>query len=299
MPPPRENAGDPADGCSRREDRRTAFLLLRSRLVCEAVGKLLEGTGLAVIGSASDVTAAESGEAIPEPARRANFVIVDSGYCTAHPGIVQQIRLAAAGRIVILAEHDDFPRLGLAQVMAADGVLTLQISSAALIHALDLVGAGERVVPADLVAHLAAAPQRDEAAETAGGRTLSPREIDILHYLVSGASNKMIAHELGITESTVKVHLKALTRKLGVANRTQAALWARNNGLSDDRIVRALRRVRDAEICVARQRALVANLERSGDAEAARRAREALATLQISLDLAREHLALARVTPAS
>jgi two-component system nitrate/nitrite response regulator NarL len=55
---------------------------------------------------------------------------------------------------------------------------------------------------------------------------LSSREGDMLRYLVGGGSNKVISRELGITEATVKVHLKGLFRKLRVVNRTQPALWA-------------------------------------------------------------------------
>jgi len=51
---------------------------------------------------------------------------------------------------------------------------------------------------------------------------------------VTGASNKMIANKLGITEATVKVHLKTLLRKIDVNNRTQAAIWAMNNGFTAD-----------------------------------------------------------------
>ena len=63
-------------------------------------------------------------------------------------------------------------------------------------------------------------------------RGLSPRELEILQALVTGASNKLIAIRLGITEATVKVHLKTLLRKIDVINRTQAAIWAMNNGVS-------------------------------------------------------------------
>lgn len=59
-----------------------------------------------------------------------------------------------------------------------------------------------------------------------GSITLSGRESEILRCLVDGDSNKAIANRLGITESTVKVHMKSLLRKLKVSNRTQAALWA-------------------------------------------------------------------------
>ena len=65
-------------------------------------------------------------------------------------------------------------------------------------------------------------------------RGLSPREREILQLLVTGASNKLIATRLGITEATVKVHLKTLLRKIDVNNRTQAAIWAMNNGFTAD-----------------------------------------------------------------
>jgi two-component system, NarL family, nitrate/nitrite response regulator NarL len=59
---------------------------------------------------------------------------------------------------------------------------------------------------------------------------LSPRESGILRCLARGASNKQIAREIKISEATVKVHVKAILRKIGVANRTQAAIWATTNG---------------------------------------------------------------------
>jgi two-component system nitrate/nitrite response regulator NarL len=59
---------------------------------------------------------------------------------------------------------------------------------------------------------------------------LSPRETSILRWLARGASNKLIGREIKISEATVKVHVKAILRKIGVANRTQAAIWATTNG---------------------------------------------------------------------
>jgi two-component system nitrate/nitrite response regulator NarL len=59
--------------------------------------------------------------------------------------------------------------------------------------------------------------------------SLSRREMLILRMLMQGASNKTIARTLVITESTVKVHMKAILRKLRLQNRTQAAIWARNH----------------------------------------------------------------------
>ena len=51
-----------------------------------------------------------------------------------------------------------------------------------------------------------------------------------MHYLIEGDTNKCIARKMDITEATVKVHVKAILRKIRVQNRTQAAIWAMNNG---------------------------------------------------------------------
>ncbi len=59
-----------------------------------------------------------------------------------------------------------------------------------------------------------------------GTRNLSPREKSILKLVMGGESNKQIARRLDITESTVKVHIKTILRKIDVRNRTQAAIWA-------------------------------------------------------------------------
>jgi two-component system nitrate/nitrite response regulator NarL len=60
----------------------------------------------------------------------------------------------------------------------------------------------------------------------ARNRHLSNRETEILCWLMEGATNKVIARKLNVTEATVKVHVKAILRKIGVGNRTQAAIWA-------------------------------------------------------------------------
>ena len=59
---------------------------------------------------------------------------------------------------------------------------------------------------------------------------LTEREAQILDGLVQGHSNRMIARTCDITEATVKAHMKSILRKIGVENRTQAALWAMANG---------------------------------------------------------------------
>src|SRR5262249_23501017 len=61
-------------------------------------------------------------------------------------------------------------------------------------------------------------------------RQLSEREVQILNGLVKGHANKVIARTRNITEATVKVHVRTIMRKIRVGNRTQAAIWARENG---------------------------------------------------------------------
>lgn len=99
-------------------------------------------------------------------------------------------------------------------------------------HVLPLVLSGELYVPAQAVAN-------EEAGEVAEGspldeagdfnpdfKSLTPRETQVLKLLTLGYSNKEIARSLGMLEGTVKVHVKSIMKKLGVNNRTQAAIAA-------------------------------------------------------------------------
>jgi two-component system nitrate/nitrite response regulator NarL len=61
--------------------------------------------------------------------------------------------------------------------------------------------------------------------------SLSDRELEILRWLIMGCPNKVISKRMEISEATVKVHVKAVLRKLRVKNRTQAAIWAANHGM--------------------------------------------------------------------
>jgi DNA-binding NarL/FixJ family response regulator len=60
---------------------------------------------------------------------------------------------------------------------------------------------------------------------------LTPRELDVLTLIARGRSNKVIARELGVAEKTVKTHVSHILAKLGVSDRTQAALYAVKQGL--------------------------------------------------------------------
>jgi two-component system nitrate/nitrite response regulator NarL len=64
---------------------------------------------------------------------------------------------------------------------------------------------------------------------------LSEREVQVLNGLVKGHANKVIARTCDIAESTVKVHIKSILRKIRLSNRTQAAIWALGNGYTEPR----------------------------------------------------------------
>jgi two-component system nitrate/nitrite response regulator NarL len=93
---------------------------------------------------------------------------------------------------------------------------------------------GSRSMPSGMDCEAASDRQSAESVPS-----LSRREMLILRMLMQGASNKIIARNLVITESTVKVHMKAILRKLRLQNRTQAAIWARNNVDEGDSNMRA------------------------------------------------------------
>ena len=117
----------------------------------------------------------------------------------------------------------------------ADGFLMKDMSPSALRHSLQLVMLGERVFPTHLALALAhgEVEARLRPMPPVARSGLSGRETQILRLLLNGCSNKAIARELQITEATVKVHLKGVLRKVKATNRTQAAIWALNNGFAD------------------------------------------------------------------
>ncbi|GGC55205.1 DNA-binding response regulator [Chelatococcus reniformis] len=92
---------------------------------------------------------------------------------------------------------------------------------------LELVRAGGTFIPAST---LAAAPAADEVhalTATEQGPSLSPRQLEVAHAISRGLPNKLIAHELDMSEGTVKVHVKHILRKLNAKNRTQVAIRLR------------------------------------------------------------------------
>ena len=108
-----------------------------------------------------------------------------------------------------------------------NGYLLSDISKDALQHSMQLILLGETVFATKLAKlwKNGGLERRATPVRTLE-HNLTPREGEILECLPKGESNKLIARRLGITESTVKIHMKSLLRKINVQNRTQAAIWA-------------------------------------------------------------------------
>jgi len=119
----------------------------------------------------------------------------------------------------------------------AQGYLLKDMEPDELVLALrDIVG-GKTVVAPDLAPVLAKVVQGDGSLpdETSPFDDLTPRESEILSLLAEGQSNKVIARNLGISDGTVKLHVKAILRKLGVHSRVEAAVIAVEQGLRANR----------------------------------------------------------------
>lgn len=115
-----------------------------------------------------------------------------------------------------------------ALALGAAGFLPKTLAAKTLTNAVRFMAMGEQYAPVDF---LTAAPLPDAPIRHPLAAGLSPRELDVLEGLCGGKSNKAIARDLGLMEPTVKLHIKTLYRKIGVANRTQAAMLARNANL--------------------------------------------------------------------
>jgi two-component system, NarL family, nitrate/nitrite response regulator NarL len=149
---------------------------------------------------------------------------------------LQRLHGAAPGcRIVVLSNELNLSDMARVLRAGAVGYLVSELSCEALSLSLLLVMNGEKVLPGSLADVLAANDRELPTTKVCDGRSnLTDRERQILQCLLSGYSNKLIARVLNITEGTVKVHLKALMKKISAVNRTQAALWARSHGIGQE-----------------------------------------------------------------
>jgi two-component system nitrate/nitrite response regulator NarL len=134
--------------------------------------------------------------------------------------------------ILILTTSDEATDLKECLRHEASGYLLKDMDPDDLVVALRKVIAGETVVAPELAGTLAAIIQNRGNVLAEDEKTtfssLSPREMEILSHLTEGQSNKVIARHLGISDGTVKLHVKSILKKLGLHSRVEAAVLAAN-----------------------------------------------------------------------
>lgn len=136
--------------------------------------------------------------------------------------IEQLIALDPAARIMVLTTYKGDAQARSAFAAGACGYLLKNSIRRELIDAIRLVHAGRRHVPAEVAAALGLYALDD---------SLSSREMDVLRQLQHGGSNRQIGTVLGVSEDTVKTHMKSILSKLNASDRTQAVVIAIRRGL--------------------------------------------------------------------
>ncbi|TIT03319.1 MAG: response regulator transcription factor [Mesorhizobium sp.] len=217
-----------------------------SELLREGLSRILDAAKFRVLFSAACVHDILQK---PLPQHRPILLIIDVGGTDADAEFAQIAEFKAiypTSHVVALADHCRSTDIVSAFHAGADGYLTKVAAHDTFIKALELVMLGQTVLPAETstsiqdirhgLKHDAVADELTKVAvkveyEDQELSILSSRENCILRRLIEGESNKAIAREINIAEATVKVHVKAILRKIRVRNRTQAAVWAMNHGM--------------------------------------------------------------------
>jgi two-component system nitrate/nitrite response regulator NarL len=214
----------------------TTVLLCDNSLLRSGLQSILRGGPFAPAATASTANATQ----VQDVASASALVLIDASQGISRLlEVVRQVReQSPKARIVALADRFDLDLVRLGHQAGVDSFCSAASAPEVLIKSLELVMLGEPVIPSGVLRSIAdrafdcpQQPPREPGSEVPNfpdlmGCKLSAREVQILNCLRQGAPNKAIARRLDVAEATVKVHIKAILRKIGVANRTQAAMWA-------------------------------------------------------------------------
>ena len=130
---------------------------------------------------------------------------------------------------VVLADKDDVDEVNRALTHGVRGYIPTSVGCEIAVAALKLISTGGTFVPAHALRSAAAKPDdqpEGERQRRSDGLDLTPRELSVIDLLREGKPNKLIAARLDMQESTVKVHVRSILKKLNAANRTHAAFVA-------------------------------------------------------------------------
>jgi two-component system nitrate/nitrite response regulator NarL len=193
------------------------------------IALLAREPGFAVVGEAADGFEGIRTVAAQKP----DVVLLDLNM----PGIsgIEALRViqkeAPRTHVVMLTVSEDAEDLLTALRSGAQGYLLKNIDSEFLVASIRRAAEGESVISPEMTGKLV------REVRTGGGavppdHALSPREREILQHLAKGSSNKEIARALDVAESTVKIHVQHILRKLNLTSRVQAAVWAIEHGVA-------------------------------------------------------------------
>jgi len=194
-------------------------------LVRAGIGQFLANhPDVAVVGSAAD-----GEEAVRRSIELSPDVVLMDLVMPGMDGVEATRRISQelpGTRVLVLTSFSDRERIIDAIDAGAVGYLLKDSEPEELLKGIRAAARGESALsPKAAQAIIAARRERQQTRE------LSPRETEVLILLTRGMANKQIAQRLGISEKTVKAHLISVFQRIGVADRTQAALWAERRGL--------------------------------------------------------------------
>lgn len=210
------------DGTEPISSEMTSVLIVDDHLlISETVAATLSAEGSCELDFALDLPSA-----ISKIIEHGRFDVVLLDYQL--PGVMglqglRQLVVANNGGVAIFSGVAGLSIAQAAMEQGASGFIPKTIPIKTLIHAIKFIADGETYLPSDYLRRLSGTESL--------GLGLKPRELRVLAHLSEGLQNKEIGREVGIEEVIVKMDVKAICRKLGVRNRTEAALAARKLGL--------------------------------------------------------------------
>ncbi|WP_425040319.1 response regulator [Primorskyibacter sp. S187A] len=193
-------------------------------LVLDTLVAFIEASGNMSVVTAPDFPSAKARIAADGPF---DLVLLDLNMpgMNGMTGLKEAIALEGAKHVALITGDASKALAEQAIELGASGFVPKTLPAKSLVNAIQFMAMGEQYMPVGLMT------ADDDATDHPLAKKLTGREQQVLKGLTEGKSNKEIARDLDLSEPTIKLHVKTLYRKVGAANRTQAALIAKEAGL--------------------------------------------------------------------